>query len=185
MTVTGLTTTSDNPVNGVPTPLNFTVTGTSGPQTANVALTIFFADFSLSASPTLNTVTAGQSASYTVTVTPYNSFNYVVLLSCAASLPQQVTCSWGPSAVTLSGTKTATAIGRGWLPLSLRLAGLGAVLCVITAGIGCNNYTYGPNITQSNTGTPTGNYTISIIGILGNNNSVSRTTTVNLSVGPG
>ena len=161
-----------------------------------------------------------------------------MLLCCAPG----ANTSRGPSAVTLSGTKTATAtvtlntttqkahsgppppragpivwllskarpnmgalwlvalsliaagmldrqrrtrIGRGWLPLSLRLAGLGAVLCVITAGIGCNNYTYGPNITQSNTGTPTGNYTISIIGILGNNNSVSRTTTVNLSVGPG
>ena len=56
---------------------------------------------------------------------------------------------------------------------------------VLAAGIGCNNYTYGPNITQTSTGTPTGTYTISIIGILGNNNSVSRGTTINLSVGPG
>jgi hypothetical protein len=76
-------------------------------------------------------------------------------------------------------------IGAQWLSLSLRLAGLGAVLFVIAAGIGCNNTTYGPNITQSSTGTPTGTYTISIRGILGNNNSVSRGTTINLSVGPG
>jgi hypothetical protein len=206
-----------------------------------VALSIFFADFSLTASPTLNTVTAGQSTSYKITVIPYNSFNYVVLLSCGTVVPQNTTCAWSPPGVTLNGTTPATAtvtvttttqnallgppprpgpmlwflaklrlrigvlwavalllitaaildrrrrrgIATHWLSLSLRISAIGAVLFVMTTGMSCNNSTYGPNITPANLGTPTGNYIINITGTLGNNNSVTRIASVNLSVGPG
>ena len=77
LTVTGLTPTTANP-------LNFTVTGTSAGQTATVSLTIFFADYSLAATPSGTTVTAGNNATYTITVTPTNGFNQTVLLSCPA-----------------------------------------------------------------------------------------------------
>jgi hypothetical protein len=239
LTISALTATSDKPVNGVPTPLNLTVTGTSGTQTANVALTIFFTDFSLSVSPPLNTVTAGKSVSYTVTVTPYNKFNGVVLLSCA-NVPQAATCTWSPSALQLNGTPlTATLTVNTttqqqtrsgpappggmtlrplsgthlrewvlWLALlsflaavvldrrrtgmassrvltSLRVTGLSVVLGLVAAGLACNTNTFGPGITQQSTGTPTGTYSITITGALGNNNSVARTATLNLSVGPG
>jgi Beta-propeller repeat/Abnormal spindle-like microcephaly-assoc'd, ASPM-SPD-2-Hydin len=243
LTVKGLSATSDQAVNGVPKPLNLTVTGTSGSQTANVALTIFFSDFSVSVSPPLNTLTAGQSASYTVTVTPYNNFSGVVLLGCAR-LPHATTCTWSPSAVQLSGApitarvsvntttqqarsgppppasvlpwlsgRTLTSISfKAWafwllvlsllaggiaecherlgaapvqLSASLRLAALGMMLLTAGAVIGCNTNTFGPGITQQSTGTPTGTYTLGITGTLGNNNSVTRSTTMNLSVGPG
>jgi hypothetical protein len=88
--------------------LNFTVNGTSGSQTASVALSVFFMDFSLTTSPSLNSVKAGQSATYTVTVTPSNGFNQVVLLSCA-NLPQDVGCTWSPPGLTLNGTTATTA----------------------------------------------------------------------------
>jgi Cep192 domain 4/Beta-propeller repeat len=99
--------------------LNFTVTGTgnatstatssantlaSGTMTATLVLTVQIADFTLAASPTDNSVQAGQSASYTLTVTPLNGFNVPVTLACSGA-PQGATCSFSSSSlqVTASG----------------------------------------------------------------------------------
>jgi hypothetical protein len=232
LTVSQLSSTSPNPT-------NFTVTGTSGSQSATLALSIFFADFSVASTPALNTITAGKSATYAVTVTPSNGFNQVVLLGCS-NLPQETTCTWSPPAVTLDGQTPATAnvtvnttsqtahlthrpppgswrvgpaLGRvrlllwllvcGLLAISawagrarnrlwdkprmiLRLAALSVMLCLLGMAVGCNDYSGYPGITQATTtGTPTGVYTIVVTGTLGNNNSVTRTTTFNLSVGAG
>ena len=232
VTVTGLSATSTNP-------LNFSVTGTSGSQTASVALTIFFMDFSLTTSPSLNSVKAGESTTYTVTVTPSHRFNEVVLLSCA-NLPQDVGCYWYPPGVTLDGSTEATAyvkvtttsqsrtLWRGpptgnlrfspttgwklallWLAIfallaasvgtrrilgslpqgarpRLRLAALAMLLALFAFGAGCETYSQYPRITTATVeGTPTGNYTITIVGTLGSDNSVTRTTTTILSVGSG
>ena len=222
-----------------PNPTNFTVSGTSGSQSTTLALSIFFADFSVASTPALNTITAGKSATYAVTVTPSNGFNQVVLLGCS-NLPQETTCTWSPPAVTLDGQTPATAnvtvnttsqtahlthrpppgswrvgpaLGRvrlllwllvcGLLAISawagrarnrlwdkprmiLRLAALSVMLCLLGMAVGCNDYSGYPGITQATTtGTPTGVYTIVVTGTLGNNNSVTRTTTFNLSVGAG
>jgi len=102
MTVSGLSGSTSNP-------LNFTVTGTSGNQSATLDASIKFQDFSLSASPSLDTVTAGQSATYTVTLTPVNGFNQAVSLSCSSGLPAAASCSFSPQSVTLNGSSTATA----------------------------------------------------------------------------
>jgi hypothetical protein len=59
------------------------------------------------------------------------------------------------------------------------------MLAVVAFGFGCGSTTTGLKITPASSGTPSGNYTIVITGTLGNDNSVSRTTTVNLSVGSG
>lgn len=103
LTVTGLSPSSANP-------LNFTVNGTSGGQTASVSLSIFFADYSLAVTPSGTTVTAGKNATYTITVTPTNGFNQPVLLSCPAAapgIPVGAVCYWTPPAVTPSGTGTS------------------------------------------------------------------------------
>ncbi len=102
MTVSGLSGSTSNP-------LNFTVTGTSGNQSATLDASIKFQDFSLAASPSLATVTAGQSATYTVTLTPVNGFNQAVSLSCSSGLPAAASCSFSPQSVTLNGSSTATA----------------------------------------------------------------------------
>lgn len=118
VTVSGLSATTTNP-------LNFTVTGTSGSNTAAIALKIFLQDFSITVTPALNTVDAGQSVSYTVTATPSNGFNQVVLLSCEVDLPANTSCTWSPSSgLTLNGlspTSAALTVGttsqessRGW-----------------------------------------------------------------------
>jgi hypothetical protein len=100
MTLSGLATTTTNP-------FTFTVGGsdtTTGIGTATLTLTIYFEDFTLSASPAVNSVSSGASTIYTVTVSPINGFNQPVVLSCPSSrLPQGVTCVANPSAVTPNG----------------------------------------------------------------------------------
>ncbi len=82
----------------------FFVTGTSGSQSATVNLTLLFADYSLSATPSLNTIVAGSPATYTVAVAPINGFNKAVTLGCNSStLPPGSTCGFSQSSVTPSG----------------------------------------------------------------------------------
>jgi hypothetical protein len=229
VTVSGLSASTANP-------FNFSVSGTSSGQTATVTLAIFFSDFKVSVTPTVQAINAGQSASYTVTVTPTNNFNGVVLLGCG-TLPTLTTCTWSPSALNLSGT-TLTAIvtvktttqttsskqhprnpivplgpgtglrvwalwlvafsllafaawrkrteaGHSRLSGYVRLAAVCVSLAMATAGFGCNNYYNVDNITLAGTGTPSGNYTIRITGVLGNNGTVSHSTSINLAVGAG
>lgn len=121
VTVSGLSATTSNP-------LDFTVTGTSSStsQTASLPLTVFLSDFSLSATPPLYTVTtAGNSATYTVSVAPIDGFNQAVVLSCSSTgLPQDASCSFSPasvaptvpSAVTSTLTITTTAQSSSLLP---------------------------------------------------------------------
>jgi hypothetical protein len=65
-------------------------------------------DFTLSASPISSTINAGQSSTYTVTVTPSSGFNQTVTLGCGG-FPLASTCVITPPAVTLDGTNSATA----------------------------------------------------------------------------
>lgn len=98
--------------------LDFTVTGaadvsstsTSGASTAAsnamtavLALTVQIADFALDVSPGGSSIQAGQSASYTVTVTPLNGFNLPVSLGCSGA-PQGATCSFSSSTVQVTAS---------------------------------------------------------------------------------
>ncbi len=78
------------------------------PHTVWLRATGLDGDFSLAASPTSAAVTAGQSASYTITVSPVAGFNHSVALSCGGA-PYLATCSVSTSLLTLDGTNTATA----------------------------------------------------------------------------
>jgi hypothetical protein len=84
-------------------PFNFTVSGTSGSQTATVNLVLLLSDYSLTVSPALNTVTVGTPAPYTVIVTPLNGFNQQVNLSCT-NLPPAATCTFAQGSVTPNGS---------------------------------------------------------------------------------
>ncbi len=220
LTASGLT-------SATPNPYTFTVGGTSGSQSATLSLTVLTSDFSLSGSPTLDTIVSGGTAAYTVLVNPSNGFNQQVKLSCT-NLPPGATCSFSQATVTPNGSpvsvslnvltnKTASLYGQPrspiggapppyalWLAclislgalidiwkrhragpnaalrphlLSWRLSALALVLLLISGLSACR-----PAGTSSTTGTVTGNYTISIVGTLGSNSTVQRTTTVNLSV---
>jgi len=107
LTVSGLSATSSNPTN-LTVDGSAGTSGTTGSQTAKLALSIFFQDFSVGASPTLDSVSAGQSATYTISVSPVNGFNESVTLSCPTSLPAGVSCSFNPSSVTPKAPAAAT-----------------------------------------------------------------------------
>jgi len=88
--------------------LSFGVVGTSDSQTASLPLTVLFPDFTILVTPPSVTVSAGQSASYTLSLTPLNGFNEAVSLSCSRA-PTAAACTISPSSVTLNGTSTSTA----------------------------------------------------------------------------
>ncbi len=77
------------------------------PQTVALAGT-GTTDFSISASPTAATITAGQTATYTLTIGPLGTFNQTVSLSCGGA-PAAATCSISPPSVTLNGSTPSTA----------------------------------------------------------------------------
>ncbi len=62
-------------------------------------------DFSLTATPTSRTVTAGGSTSYTATVTAAGGFGGTVALS-VSGLPSGAACTFNPSSIVASGTST-------------------------------------------------------------------------------
>ena len=66
------------------------------------------ADFSVSAMPSAQTLTAGQSTTYTITVTPAGGFNQTVALACSGA-PSLATCTISPNSVTPDGTNLASA----------------------------------------------------------------------------
>lgn len=66
------------------------------------------ADFSASLSPTTDNISAGQSANFTVSVTPSGGFNHVVTFTCSG-MPTGASCTVTPSSVTLNGSNASTA----------------------------------------------------------------------------
>jgi hypothetical protein len=121
LTLSGLSTSTSNPY-------SFTVNGadsTTGTQTATLTLTIFFSDFSLSASPAINTVVSGASTIYTVTVSPINSFSEPVALSClSTSLPKGVSCIAHPAALTPTGGAVSSQLTVSTTAQSTSVSGL-------------------------------------------------------------
>jgi subtilase family serine protease len=89
-----------------------TITGTSGTtvETTTVTLTVTSAGnpaFSISATPSSQSIKRGNSGNYTVTVTGTGGFSGVVTLSATGEGNQQ-TVSFSPTTVTGSGTSTMT-----------------------------------------------------------------------------
>jgi uncharacterized membrane protein len=87
-----------------------TITGTSGTllHSVNVALIVnptVTGDFSISATPASLTITRGQSADYTVTVTALSGFTGTVKLS-VTGVPASTFYQFGSSSITGSGNTT-------------------------------------------------------------------------------
>jgi uncharacterized repeat protein (TIGR03803 family) len=86
-----------------------TVTGTSGSLVEQAAATLVVAapNFSITASPSSQSVNAGSSTTYTAVVTPSGGFESAVTFS-ANGLPSGATASFSPASVTGSGSSTLT-----------------------------------------------------------------------------
>jgi len=108
LTVSGLSKSNANPF--ILTISGLDTTATIG--TATLPLNIYFGDFSLTAAPPIQSLVSGASTIYTVTVSPLNSFNQPVVLSCPATtlLPQGVRCIFSPAALTPSGGAVSSAL---------------------------------------------------------------------------
>jgi hypothetical protein len=65
-------------------------------------------DFGISAAPSSTTITAGQTANYTVSAAPVNGSTQTVTWSCSGA-PAAATCAVSPSSVTLDGVHASTA----------------------------------------------------------------------------
>src|SRR5207302_4356270 len=65
-------------------------------------------DYSVSATPSTTTITAGQQASFTVSAAPLNGSKQTVTWDCMGA-PQAATCTVSPSSVVLNGSSAATA----------------------------------------------------------------------------
>ena len=76
--------------------------------TQSVALTGTGSGFSLAAASSTQTVSPGQTAAYTLNVTPGGGFSQAIQLTCAGA-PAQSTCSVSPSSFTLNGSTFQTA----------------------------------------------------------------------------
>lgn len=90
---------------------SITISATDGTNshTASPTITVNAApDFALSASPSSLSVNAGQTASYTLTLTASGGFSSAVSLACSGA-PSGTSCSFSPASVTPSGgSATAT-----------------------------------------------------------------------------
>jgi hypothetical protein len=65
-------------------------------------------DYAVSAAPSEQTITAGQTASFTVSAAPQNGSTQTVTWTCTGA-PQASTCSVSPQSVTLDGSNVKTA----------------------------------------------------------------------------
>jgi hypothetical protein len=105
-------TVSTSPTSTPPGTYTLTITGTSDSLSSQAMVTLVVKaavnpDFSVSALPSAQTVAAGGSTTYAVTVGALNGFTGTVALN-TGSLPAGVTASFNPAAVTGSGTSTLT-----------------------------------------------------------------------------
>ncbi|MGA2077678.1 MAG: SBBP repeat-containing protein [Terriglobia bacterium] len=81
------------------------LTDNAGTQTIPVSGTGM--DFAVTSSTTTQTVSAGQTAKYSLTLAPQGGFNQAVNLACTGA-PSESTCTLTPSTVTLNGTASTT-----------------------------------------------------------------------------
>ncbi|MDE3099589.1 MAG: RICIN domain-containing protein [Verrucomicrobiota bacterium] len=87
-----------------------TITGTDGTltHTTTISLTVNPApDFSITATPSSQTITAGNGASYTTTIGSLNGFSGAVSLS-VSGLPANASASFNPASISGSGNSTLT-----------------------------------------------------------------------------
>jgi hypothetical protein len=127
-----VTTAGTTPVGTYP----LTITGTSGgvTQTTSVSLVVNTAgDFTLTASPTSQTVSSGRSTSYSVAITPGSGFNGQVSLS-VSGLPKGATGSFAPNPTGTSSTLTVSTAGNTRTgSYSLSITGVSGTLTHSTA----------------------------------------------------
>ena len=96
--------------------------GSSISTALTITVTASAADFSLGFSQPSATVSAGNSITSSLTVTPVGGFNQQVSLACSGA-PLSTTCSINPAAITLNGSSASTATVT--IQTNVKLASMG------------------------------------------------------------
>src|SRR6185369_4584239 len=92
-----------------------TLTGTSGGLSHSTSVTLVVSDFSVIATPSSQTVTVGNSATYTANAVATNGFGGTVTWT-VSGLPNGATADFSPASVTGSGSSTLTVATSGTTP---------------------------------------------------------------------
>jgi len=103
----------------------------------SVTVTGEASDFQVSVGPSNQTVTAGQTAIYTVTVTPQPGFTGSVSLACSAGVPTAASCNFTTNPVTVASTSPVTStlnLTTGQRPLTTNAAPLRGPIYAIWLG---------------------------------------------------
>lgn len=66
------------------------------------------ADFGVAPDVTEATVTAGDTGTYNLTITPLKHYNGTITFACASGVPDKTTCTFTPATITLDGLHTGT-----------------------------------------------------------------------------
>jgi hypothetical protein len=174
-------------------------------STSNTQNVIIESTFTLTATPTTQTIYTGEATSYTITVTPGTGFTLDVALACSG-LPANTTCTMTPSTVSGgSGASTLTIqttapqqettarlerSGGGALLAGLVLLFVprrwrrkGAWLAVLVVGLTLGTLTGCGGSGTLTGGTPAGSYTITVTGTSAISTlTITETTTTTLNV---
>ena len=107
-----------------------TITAASGTLTHSTQVTLAVADFTISASPSSQTVSRGSQTTYTVTIAPSGPFTATVNFS-VTGLPARTSASFKPTSIVGSGNSTLTVsvkrpAATGIYPLTITGTGGGA-----------------------------------------------------------
>ena len=131
-----------------------TITG-SGTTTHSTSVSLLVnpaGDFTISATPSSQTVTAGNGTTYSATVTASNGFNSAVTFS-ASGLPAGASASFNPPSIAGSGSSTMTVTTSASTP-----AGTFILTIVGTSG----NLTHSTTVTLVVNAPPTPDFSISV-----------------------
>jgi uncharacterized membrane protein len=159
-----------------------TITGISGSLNHNTPVILTVQDFSLSGTPSSQTVTPGTGASYTVSTTALNGFTGAVSLS-ISGVPSGASATFNPTSIngagasTLSVTTSSTTPG-GSYPLTITgSSGTVSHTVTLTLVVAAPDFTMTATPASLNvTRGSNGNYTVTVGAVSGFNG------TVNLSV---
>jgi hypothetical protein len=122
----------------------------SASTSSPVTIVIAAPDFTVAATPTSGSVTPGQSATFTFTVTPEGGYAGTVKFSCG-TLPSLATCSFSPASITPSGSSPVSST------LTVTTAAATAMLSPVRP--------FGPSRPPSSPWIPTGG--LALAGVLG------------------
>jgi len=126
-----------------------TINGTSAGLTHSATVSLVVSDFSMAAAPSSQTVTAGNTASYTVTVGSINGFSGTATLG-VSGVPAGATANFSATSVVVPGASTLTIATSGSTPAGsypvIVTGTVGSTVHSATVSLVVNGATGGVNI---------------------------------------